>query len=205
MTKYIVFALILMIAPAHAAGLQIGDKAPDFALTNADGNERTLSTLLKNGPVILTFYRGSWCPYCNDQLYAYQENLDEIEGAGAQLIAISPEKPTSMVDQVLIKDLEFEVLSDAGNEVIRKYGLVWFADKKTLEKTSRYVEQKTGETLAERNGLESAELPIPGTFVINTDGIVTYAFVDEDYKKRAPIKDVLKALADINSRGAEVK
>lgn len=194
MIKYILFALMLITAPVHAAGLEVGQKAPDFTLANANGHEKRLSKMLEKGPVILTFYRGSWCPYCNDQLYAYQENLKKIQDMGAQLVAISPEKPESMVDQVLIKDLEFEVLSDSGNDVIRAYDLVWFADEKTIAKTSKYVEKKTGETLAERNGLSGAELPIPGTFVINNKGIVTYAFVNEDYKKRAPIKDVLAAV-----------
>ncbi len=194
MIKYILFALMLITAPVHAAGLEVGQKAPDFTLANANGHEKRLSKMLEKGPVILTFYRGSWCPYCNDQLHAYQENLQKIQDMGAQLVAISPEKPESMVDQVLIKDLEFEVLSDSGNDVIRAYDLVWFADEKTIAKTSKYVEKKTGETLAKRNGLSGAELPIPGTFVINNKGIVTYAFVNEDYKKRAPIKDVLAAV-----------
>lgn len=197
MIKYVFMALMLIAGPVHAAGLEVGQKAPDFTLTNANGHERTLSKMLEKGPVILTFYRGSWCPYCNDQLYAYQEHLEKIQGMGGQLVAISPERPESMVDQVLIKDLEFEVLSDSGNEVIRSYDLVWFADAKTIAKTSKYVEKKTGETLAARNGLSGAELPIPATFVIDKDGTVTYAFVNENYKKRAPIKDVIAAVDEL--------
>ncbi len=197
MIKYVLLALIFITAPVHAAGLEVGQKAPDFTLPNANGDNRTLSDMLKKGPVIVTFYRGSWCPYCNDQLYAYQENLEKIQTMGSQLVAISPERPQSMVDHVLVKDLEFEVLSDSGNEVIRAYDLVWFADEKTIARTSKYVEKKTGETLAERNGLSGAELPIPGTFVINKDGIVTYAFVNQNYKKRAPIKDVMAAVEKV--------
>jgi len=191
MFKYIFMAFIFIATPVHAAGLEVGQKAPDFTLVNANGEERTLSKMLEKGPVILTFYRGSWCPYCNDQLADYQDNLSKIHGKGAQIVAISPEKPTSMVDRVLIKDLEFEVLSDSGNNVIREYNLVWFADPETIAKTSKYVEKKTGETLSDRNGLSEAELPIPATFIINSSGEVTYAFVNKNYKKRAPVKEVL--------------
>ncbi len=197
MLKYILFALCIMVTPAYAAGLKVGDKAPDFTLSNAHGQYRTLSEMLKKGPVIINFYRGEWCPYCNDQLAIFQENLPQITEKGAQLVAISPTKPESMVDHVLANDLQFEILSDLGNKVIRDYDLVWYTSDSIIEKTSEYVKKKTGQSLAEYNGVEVAELPIPGTFVVNQDGIVTYAYVNEDYKQRAPISDVLAALEEL--------
>lgn len=180
-----------------AEELKIGDKAPDFSLPNAQGQERNLYDLLAEGPVVISFYRGGWCPYCNDQLYAYQEKLAEIEAMGAQLVAISPEKPQSMVDTVLSRGLTFEVLSDTGNKVIREYGLIWNVTEKDRIRTERFVKEKTGATLAEYNGIEHPELPIPATYVISQEGVITYAFVNENYKERAPLPEVLAAIDSV--------
>ena len=105
--------------------LKVGDQAPPIVLKNAKGTTVDVGALIKKGPVIVTFYRGGWCPYCNLELKAYQEMLPEIAAAGASLVAISPEKPDDTLSTVEKNALRFEVLSDLGQKVGRAFGLVY--------------------------------------------------------------------------------
>lgn len=174
---------------AEAGALDVGDQAPDFALPNAMGREVRLSALLERGPVVLTFYRGAWCPYCNTQLRDYQDTLGEIEKAGATLVAVSPQTPDGSMTMTERNGLAFPVLSDVGNEVSRDYGLVFKVDEQTRE---RY--QAVGIDLAAANGTTTWELPVPATYVIDQDGTIRAAFVEADYTQRAPARRVLDAL-----------
>src|SRR5207248_6937010 len=108
-----------------ASGLREGTLAPDFTLPDVHGRAVTLSALLQLGPVVLTFYRGEWCPYCNLQLRAYEAILSQIRALGASLVAVSPQTPDHSLATMEKKGLTFPVLSDAGNEVARRYGLVY--------------------------------------------------------------------------------
>ncbi len=105
------------IDSGHVSNIGMGDKALDFNLPNADGDMKSLYEFLENGPIILSFYRGGWCPVCNDQLYAYQQILPEFEELGARLVAVSPEKPESVQDTMSKNYVTFDVLSDEGNMV----------------------------------------------------------------------------------------
>src|SRR6516164_6350534 len=105
--------------------LKVGDKAPSIVLGNAKGERVDVGALLKKGPVIVTFYRGGWCPYCNIELKAFQDVLPQITAAGASLVAISPEKPDDSLSTAEKNALTFEVLSDVGHEVGRAFGLVY--------------------------------------------------------------------------------
>ncbi|MGH1456801.1 MAG: peroxiredoxin-like family protein [Alphaproteobacteria bacterium] len=185
------------IDSGHESDIVIGSTAPDFTLPNADGEGRTLSEMLQNGPVILSFYRGGWCPYCNDQIYAYQQILPEFEELGAQLVAISPEKPESVQDTMSKNYVTFEVLSDEGNKIARNYDLLWTVPEDKREGFSTWLKGETGQTLAEFNGVDNFELPIPATFVIAQDGTVVYVFKEEDYKLRAKNEDIIKALENL--------
>ena len=168
--------------------INLGDKAPDFTLPDALGNSVSLYEQLAKGPVILTWYRGSWCPYCNIQLHDYQESLADINAAGAQLMAVSPELADSALSWKEKNELEFIVLSDVGNEVAREYGIVYRIPDAI---SAGYV--AGGRTdLTQYNGDDSLELPLAVTYVIGTDGTVEYAFVDADYRKRAETSDVVK-------------
>lgn len=187
----------------HVSKITIGTKAPDFMLPNAKGEQRRLSEMLQDGAVILSFYRGGWCPICNDQLYAYQQVLPEFEELGAQLVAVSPEKPESMQDTASRNALTFEVLSDEGNKISRLYDLIWTVPEDKRAEFSKWLDQETGKTLAEFNGADNYELPIPATFIIAQDGTVVYVFRDEDYTKRARNEDILKALENLSEHTVE--
>ncbi len=171
---------------------KVGDKAPDFTLPNVKNEDIRLSDALKKGPVVLSFYRGGWCPYCNLELSALQQALPDIEATGAQLIAIAPQLPDHSLDSVQKHQLEFEVLSDVGNVVSRQYGLVF-----TLPESLRPIYEKFNLDIVAYNGDDSFELPMPATYVIAQNGDIIHAFVDADYTARmepAEIVEVLKYL-----------
>jgi peroxiredoxin len=147
--------------------------------------------LLKQGPVVLTFYRGDWCPYCNLQLRAYQAILPRIRELGANLVAISPQTPDNSLSTAEKKGLTFPVLSDGGNAVARRYGLVF-----SLSETLR----TTGANLPSFNGDDSWDLPMPGTFVIAPDGTVRLAFVDADWTRRLEPAAILDALQRLTNQ-----
>jgi peroxiredoxin len=171
--------------------LKVGDRAPPILLKNAKGAIVDVAALLKKGPVIVAFYRGGWCPYCNLELKAYQEILPQIAAAGASLIAISPEKPDDTVTTAEKNALTFEVLSDVGQKVGRAFGLVYeFTD----ELKSAY--RGFNLDIPARNGTSGEwALPVSATYVIERNGSIIYAYTDADYRDRADPLDVLAVLA----------
>ena len=168
---------------------RVGAVAPPFSLPDARGGQLSLQQQLDSGPVVLTFYRGAWCPYCDLTLRGYQDILPSIHALGTSLVAISPQTPDESLTTAETKNLAFAVLSDAGNTVARKYGLV-----------SRYPRRSTRFTrpsridLARSNGDTSNELPVPGTFIIGRDGRIAFAFVDADYRVRLEPAELLRQL-----------
>lgn len=179
-------------AQTHRPGLAVGDRAPDFTLPNAVGKPLKLSSLLAEGPVVVAFYRGGWCPYCNMELRALQNVLPEIKSFGARLLAISPETPDNALSTVEKSALEFEVLSDRGNAVADRFGLLY-----RVSDRGREVMQKIGVDLPRSNADGSWTLPITGTYVIDRNATVRYAYADPDYRIRAEPKDVVAALGTI--------
>ena len=177
-----------MVAKAKSKG----DQFVDFTLPNINGDKVKLSDKLKKGPVILTFYRGGWCPYCNIQLKAYQDHLEEFEAAGGQLIAVSPESSDSANTTVDKNEIKYEILSDNLNKVARNYGLAF-----KLSEELKNVYLKFGLDLEKNQGNDSWELPVPATYVINQDGKIVYSFLNVDYVQRAQPKDIIKALNSI--------
>ncbi len=173
--------------------LGVGASAPDFQLTDQSGNTVRLSELLREGPVVLTWYRGGWCPYCNIQLAAYQEALPQIKAAGAQLAAITPELPDKSISTAEKNALGFKVLSDAGNAVARQYGLSYRLPEPVIESFKGRLD------IPGSNGDNSWTLPLTATYVIEPGGRITWAFVDTDYRKRAEPADIVKALESITS------
>ena len=176
-------------AKIEQKAIKVGEKLPDATLKNAHGKDIKLSDLRKGGPIVVTFYRGSWCPYCNAQLSNYQQNLSELQKRGAQLVAITPEKPNLTALMEENKKLQFEILNDKDNKYATKLGLVFEVSKDVKD-----LYQKFGIDLEKSQGNSDWKLPIPATFIVKKDGTVSYAFVDTDYTKRASAEDILKAL-----------
>jgi peroxiredoxin len=170
--------------------LKTGDRAPPIVLPNVRGERVDVATLLNRGPVVLTFYRGGWCPYCNLELRAYQRVLPEITAAGASLVAISPEKPDDTLSTAEKNSLTFEVLSDIGQKVGRAFRLVYDF---TEELKSAY--RDFGLDIPAKNGMPSEwALPISATYVIDRDGLILYAHTDGDYRDRADPDEILAVL-----------
>lgn len=185
------------IAAMQAAGLtqhslRAGHHAPDFTLPEAAGQPVHLAELLKSGPVVLVFYRGNWCPYCNLQLRAYDQALAQFQAYGATLVAVSPQTPDLTRLTAEEKDLHFPVLSDAGNAVARQYGLAYQIGG-AVYNTLHGV----GIDLAAFNGDTSGELPLTGTFVIARDGRIAWATTEASFKERPDPALILTALAQL--------
>ena len=178
---------------ALASAVSVDEAAPDFALPNAAGKSLVLKELLRSGPVILTFYRGGWCPYCNIQLRAYQSVLPQISASGARLVAISPQLPDNSLDTVNKNALTFDVLSDVRNEVARSYGLVY-----SLPEDIRAALRSNNKALPSINGDESWELPVPATYVIARDQHVALAYIEVDYRKRLEPEALLTCLKSLS-------
>lgn len=178
---------------ALASAVGVDEAAPDFALPNAAGKSIVLKELLRTGPVILTFYRGGWCPYCNIQLRAYQSVLPQISASGARLVAISPQLPDNSLDTANKNALTFDVLSDVRNEVARSYGLVY-----SLPEEIRAALRSNNKALPSINGDQSWELPVPATYVIARDQHVALAYIEVDYRKRLEPEALLTCLKSLS-------
>jgi len=168
---------------------QVGDELNNFVLSNQLGQQTSLAELCKSGPVVMVFYRGGWCPYCNLELRAYQQILPQLKAAGAQLVAITPELPDSSLSTIEKNELEFEVLSDVGADYAKEIGLAF-----TLPEELREIYANLGGDLQKFNGAGNFNLPIPATLVVNTDGKIVFAHVDVDYTTRANPEEVLSVV-----------
>ncbi|QCK16139.1 peroxiredoxin-like family protein [Mangrovivirga cuniculi] len=171
--------------------LNIGDKAPEFYLSNAVGETVTLKSLLKQGRVVLTFYRGSWCPYCNLQLNQYQQILEEINSLGANLVAISPQTPDESLNIKEKNELQFEVLSDNVNIVARQFTTVFKNGEGPIE-----TMKSLGIDFKSHYADNSLEIPVPAVFIIEQDGIISFATaIDGDYRNRVEPSEIINALS----------
>lgn len=169
--------------------INVGEKFPDFSLPNAEDTKTSLSTLLEKGPLVISFYRGAWCPYCNLEINALQNRLADIQATGAQLIAISPQSPNKSSDQISASKLTFDVLSDSSNKLAKQCGLVF-----TLPESLRPIYASWELDIPGHNGDDTFELPMPATFIIGSDGVIKYAFIDMDYTKRLEPEVIVEQL-----------
>lgn len=171
--------------------LQVGQKFPDFFLPNQLGHMVRSDSLRRRGPLVVTFYRGGWNPYCNFTLRAMQRVLPDIERLGGQLVAITPEQSDYSLSTVGKNGLSFDVLTDDGLRVAKGLGLNWQIPDEILQ----WQEEHFGLFLEEHNGVgNGGELPVTATYVINRDGIVVWRHVEAAYWKRAEPSDVVKAI-----------
>lgn len=187
MSKLQEFQKLVISNASNAKGLKIGDIAPDFVLPNAVGNLISLSECLKSGPVILKFYRGEWCPLCNLDLRAVQNHVNEFNTFNTKAIAISPQSPDDALTITQKNELGFEVLSDSNQEVIKAYNLQFDPGKD-------YHERRDISLL---NGDGSITLPVPATFVIDTNFKIIAAHVEANYTKRMSPVEIIKILESI--------
>jgi peroxiredoxin len=177
--------------------LKENEQAPDFTLPDALGQSVTLSQLLTQGPVVIIFYRGEWCPYCNMELRAYQKALPQLRELGATLVAISPQTPDHSLSTQEVHELTFVVLSDLGSHVAREYGLAY-----ALDELGRALHAQMGADLPAYNGNDSWELPLTGTFLVDQAGTVRLASVDPNFFHRLDPSFVIARLKELrNSQG----
>jgi peroxiredoxin len=168
---------------------KLGDRAPGFALPDQLGRRVSLAGELEQGAVVLVFYRGAWCPYCNLMMRTYGLRAAEFSERGARLVAVSPQTPDKSLTMAEKHGLEFPVLSDEGGDVIGTYGLKYDVDGQ-----SRELLEAVGNDMAEFNGKGGWILPAPAVFVIDRDGIVRFVHVNGDYTQRVEPEHALAAL-----------
>lgn len=174
---------------AGTRALRAGAAAPDVTLPDQDGTPRSLTTLLRQGPTVVVFYRGGWCPYCNMTLRAYQRRLPDILAVGGQLVAISPQTPDHSLETAEKNALGFPVLSDVGSVAADRFGIAF-----PLPEPLRPLYTRFGHGLPAINGTTDWRLPIPATFVIGRDGRIVLSHVDTHYQNRLEPDAAIAAL-----------
>ena len=170
-------------------GLNVNDKAPEFVAKNQAGKTISLKEQLKSGAVVLIFYRGQWCPYCNKQLKRLEDSLSLITAKGATLIAVTPEKQENISKTIEKTKATYAILFDDGLKIMKSYDVAYKVDDKTVEKYKGY-----GIDFNEANGANGASLPVPAVYVINKEGTIVYKYFDVDYRNRASVQDILDHL-----------
>jgi peroxiredoxin len=169
--------------------LQVGQRAPQLRLPNAKGEIVDLAQLWQQGPLIVVFYRGGWCPYCNLELRAWQQLLAQVKAQGAQLIAISPQTPDNSLSTSEKNELAFEVLSDSSLQAAEGFGIAFDMPHELID-----LYASVGHDLPKTNSNGRWALPVPATYVIDRGGIIQYANVDVDYRNRSEPAEVLASI-----------
>jgi len=180
------------IAAAHPAGsaLARGDAAPDFSLPEVRGGSATLSAYRARGPVVLSFYRGGWCPFCSLELQAWSAHYESLKARGGELIAISPEAPDHAAVRETTREAPFAVVTDADQSVAAAYGLVF-----ELPADAAAAQRRLEAPLDRLNADGTWRLPVPATYVVDTEGVIVWAHAADDYTERAEPADVIAAVS----------
>lgn len=190
---FLLFALLLsaqfLFAQEAPEGLFLNSKAPDFRAKDQNGNDVRLKDLLKKGKVVLVFYRGEWCPYCNKNLQRLNDSLQLIRDKGATVVAVSPETTESIMKTVEKTKAGFTIIHDENLKIMKAYEVEFEVPENTLK---RY--RNGGIKLDEVNGKNGNFLPVPATYIIDKEGNITYRFFNSDYKKRPSVKEILDNL-----------
>lgn len=193
--KKILFVVLLVLsvqlvsAQEAPEGLFIASKAPDFKAKDQNGKEIRLKDLLKEGKVVLVFYRGEWCPYCNKELSRLQDSLQMIIDKGATLIAVSPEKSENISKTVEKTKATYSILHDVGLKIMKAYDVEFEVPENTI---TRY--RNAGLDIEKNNGDNGKYLPVPAIYIIDKESTVTYRFFEPDYKKRPSVLEILNNL-----------
>jgi len=175
-----------------ASAIQVGKLLPAFTLPDALGQNISSASLISKGPLLISFYRGEWCPFCNLELRSLQKLLPQLTAKGVTLVAISPELPDTSLETKEKLELSFTVLSDVGNKLAREIGIVF----KHPEKMGDLL-KNSGVDFEKRNGDASLEVPVPATFLVDGKGVIRNAFVDADFAKRLEPETALKWIDEL--------
>ncbi len=179
-----------MAARGAPDAITVGTELADFTLPGATGQDVTLSSLVADGPTVLVFYRGSWCPFCNMAIHTYQEELvPQLAGLGASLAAITPQTPDESLGTVEKHGLSFSVLTDAGSRVAREVGIAFEPAGDVLA-----AQQALGLDIRDGNAENSPEIPMPAVLVVDGERIVRFVDVQADYTRRTEVADIVAAL-----------
>ncbi|HET9057923.1 MAG TPA: peroxiredoxin-like family protein [Chitinophagaceae bacterium] len=170
-------------------GLSVGAKAPDFNAKDQNGKKVSLKEQLKKGPVVLIFYRGQWCPFCNRILKKVEDSLQLIKDKGASVVTISPETSEAIKQTISKTNATYSIISDNGLKIMRSYDVAFKVDDNTVTKYKGY-----GVDFDKSNGKNGAYLPVPATYIIGKDGIVKYVYFNKDYRERSNVQDILNNL-----------
>ena len=180
---------------AAKSALKVGDQMPSFALPNAKNEKISSGELLKKSNLIVVFYRGDWCPFCNMYLQRLQKSNKDFKANGGSLVAISIENPDDSLTLSQKHKLDFTVLSDKNLDLARKFKIVYQLPPKTDKKY-----KENGIDLVKDNGTDKPELPLSATYIVNQDGKITYAFLEPDYKKRLEAEVIIDELKKIKKK-----
>ncbi len=183
------FLLTCSVCLSQPKGLQTNDKAPDFTAKNQQGNDVNLYKQLKKGKVILIFYRGEWCPFCNKELKALEDSIALITAKGATVVAISPELAENISKTVEKTKASFSILHDEGLKIMKAYDVAFAVDAKTIKAYEGY-----GMDFTKMNGSNGANLPVPAVYIVDRSGKISYRYFDTDFKKRPSVKELLNNL-----------
>ena len=185
----IVFRCVLLMAQDAPKGLNVSDKAPDFVAIDQNGKSVHLKVQLKKGPVVIVFYRGQWCPYCNRELKKLEDSLSLITSKGATLMAVTPEKPDNITKTIAKTKATYPILFDDGLKIMKNYDVAYAVDPQMQEKY-----KSGGIDFNIVNGSNGAFLPVPAVYVISKEGKIVFRHFDPDYRNRASVKDILEHL-----------
>ena len=169
--------------------MRVGDTAPAFKAKDAGGKDVELSKLLKKGPVVLYFYRGQWCPFCNKQLSQLQDSLRQLTAKGTQVVVVSPETQENIGQTVEKTKASFSIIHDQDFAIMKACKTAFTVDAATATKYQGF-----GLDLKKANGADAAVLPVPATYVIGRNGKITFVYFNPDYRRRASVKQVAQAL-----------
>jgi peroxiredoxin len=192
-TLFVILILVncnALLAQNNVLGIAVNQKAPDFSAKDQNGKVIRLKSQLEKGSVVLVFYRGQWCPFCNRALSALEDSLKYISAKGGTVVAVSPEKPENIIKTIEKTKASYAVLHDEGLKIMKNYNVVYPVDALTVEKYKGY-----GIDFAEANGdANGASLPIPAVYIINKKGIIVFRYFDKDYRNRPTVKEILTHL-----------
>ena len=174
----------------EAKGLDVGTKAPLFEAVDHNENPILLKDLINKGPVVLFFYRGVWCPYCNRHLYEVQSELPKLYEKGAQVIAVTPEKPEYINEMIENTGATFTIVYDKDYKIAKAYGVNFQPKQSQIN----YANNAKDANLVDAHNNEEINLPIPATYIIDKNGKITWRHFDPNFRKRASVDEIVKHL-----------